>query len=151
DEPLLMGQLVRMALQNITIDKMERALANGQARAKTLAEARLAFAAWAREDLFVIGMRGERAGFHLLFTNLLNGSVHLAELAGPGARATWWDNVHQGLAGNMLRESHIYALRHLTRAIEATKLPCSERAHLFSHMELELKEGKVTGEIPKIA
>src|SRR5262249_47719179 len=127
DEPLIISQLIRMGSHESAVTEMERALSLGQANEKTLNEARALFARLEEEDLFLIAVRGERAGNHVLFTNLSNGSVGLFQML-QVARVnrqptTLWERLNELVSGNMIRSSHIYTLRHLTRMIEAAKLP----------------------------
>ncbi len=150
DEPLFLSQLVRMSLQIMAIKDMERALAQGQASRETLAAGRELFAGLAPENMFLVALRGERAGFYMLMNSLLDGSAQLADLSGKN-QATFFDRLSQRFAGNMIRESNIYGLRHFTRAIAAAQLPPVEQANVLLHLEVDLKSGAVTGETPKLA
>ncbi len=103
-EPILISQLVRTACVNITLNGLHRTLAAGQADPAALLAVQKQLAEMDKHDSFVIGMRGERACFHVLCTNLENGTVPRRTLLGLlGARRR---PVVCGPRGGNLRGEH---------------------------------------------
>jgi hypothetical protein len=153
EEPTLISQLVRMAVHNIAVSCMERAVAQGGTKSKTLAAARARFARLAQDNLFIVGVRGERAGFHHLLNNALDGNVYLADLGAKKDqdKANLFDRIAQPFAGNKIREANIYLLRQFTRAIAAAKLPDVERQKALLDLDMEMKTAGVMGDAPKLA
>jgi hypothetical protein len=76
--------------------------------------------------MFIVGMRGERAGQHAYLENIENGKVslsHSLERAGrkqPG-EPTLWHRVNDYFAMTMALRSHVWLLRYQTRMIDAAQ------------------------------
>jgi hypothetical protein len=127
DEPMLTTQLVRIACRGVAPASAERALAQGETSAKALAELQQSLEKEASESLMRTGLRGERAGFHHLLTNLENGKILLSRLAGRKKTASAWDRIESWFSRSTFVVAHIWILRNLTDMIEALDLPDAER------------------------
>jgi hypothetical protein len=146
DEPLLISVLLRGALDTQTVRNLERILAQGEVtepqlrgRQKTLEKER-------QVPLFVIGMRGERAGTDHFLTNVETGKVPLLRSLNMrgDANSSWWDPVSEFFARSMVLHSHATLLQFETRMIEAAKLPPPQR-----FQELEKVDALFKTEVPK--
>jgi hypothetical protein len=145
DEPMLISQLVRVALRAIAVQQTERALGQGRPSEAPLAALQKALEEDEPARLTLIGLRGERAGFDALLEAALAGEVDLeAALAGnKGGRAGAQRRLQ---SGPWLKWQRAAYLRCLTECVEATKLPYGPR-----HRELDriavaaAKEGGITG------
>ncbi len=124
DEPTLISQLVRIACRRIATRNLERLLASGKSVAD-LSQLQVAWAAEAEEPLLLFGVRGERAGMHVLFDNMTAGVVDLSQIAEckPMAatdflgRYGWW------LYRGRLPGDHACTLRYFNQAVAAAKQP----------------------------
>ncbi len=90
-EPLLISLLVRVACQRLTLAGLQRTLASDEPPAAPLPALQQALADFDRLDSAAVGLRGERAAMHIMFTNLENGTVppsFILRLAGRAATST---------------------------------------------------------------
>jgi hypothetical protein len=128
DEPFLISQLVRIASRTNAMRTLEWTLAQGELPADKLAELQAAFLAEADEPLFYYGLRGERAAFDRLMSNLTDGTTD---------PATWREvgEAHQGVLGRLgwwhyrgkLPGDHAEFIARLTEAITVAKKPVEEQ------------------------
>ena len=72
DDPFLITCLIRIALQTIAVNTLERVLAQGEPSNERLRAMQKMLEQEIEQDSFVRGMRGERASIHHLFENLRN-------------------------------------------------------------------------------
>lgn len=130
-EPILISQLVRAACVRVTLDGLHRTLAAGEADAESLLAVQKMLAEMDKHDSFVVGMRGDRAGMHILCTNLQNGTVSprvmLALLGARGGAPSFTDRVEEIYVTASVPTSHVWILRHFTDVIAASKLPAAEQ------------------------
>ena len=75
DEPLLISQLLRIAMANMTVQGLERTLAQGVAAEQEIAGMQAALTEETAVPYFFLGMRGERAGMHGSFLRIAEDSV----------------------------------------------------------------------------
>jgi hypothetical protein len=75
EEPTLISQLVRTACLRMALNGTQHTLACGETTAADLLPLQKALAEADRLDAIVVGLRGERAGMHVLFSNLTDGTV----------------------------------------------------------------------------
>jgi hypothetical protein len=115
-----------MAVQAVVVDHLERTLAQSEARLPDLDDLQRSLADEASAPIFVVGMRGERAGQHVYLENIESGKVslsHSLESAGrkhPG-EPTLWHRVNDYFAMTMALRSHVWLLRYQTRMIDAAQ------------------------------
>jgi hypothetical protein len=131
DEPTMISQLVRRACLDMAVQAVQHILAAGAADEASLASLQKALEDADTKDGFRMGMRGERAAMHELFTNLENGSVSLGTMmAVLGARSpsgiTVLDKAGELAMKSSVPTSHVWILRHLNEVIEASQLPAAE-------------------------
>jgi hypothetical protein len=149
DEPTLISQLVRMAIDTMTFQRIERILAQGEPSPADLLAMQGAVAQEAAESLLYYGLRGERAGLdgflekvqrgELSFKNLSNLmaiSRSVGALAG-GKYVTV--PVQEKLEAFELiltvRSQRAEALRYMNRLVEAAKLPPDQQMAAFRELE----------------
>jgi len=157
DEPFFISQLVRIAMESITIGSLERTLAQGELRASLLSETQKAFEKEAAETLFHFGALGERGGMDRLFRGLENGTVNIKPLTSimrgmknspePGI----WDRVEEHFPANMIKRSHAWVLRKLTEAIEADKLKGFEKNQALKKINDSVRSQEARKEVPALA
>jgi hypothetical protein len=126
DDPLLICQLVRMAIRNDAIKATQRVLAQGGADAADLKSLQEVYEAEARDNLALIGVRGERAALHQTFQYLTKHRVPPGTLI--AGKPTIRQRIAGFLGGDTVEEGHAWALRHMTEAVAITKLPPEEQA-----------------------
>jgi hypothetical protein len=122
DEPNAIAQLVRIACQAIAINMIERALAQGEPSEAVLAPLQARLEEFEREPLFLYAMRGERAGIHMLFDSLRDGTMPAGSLAGMangGSNYMGWLLRIPGFANS--QEAGLFAF--MNEQVEAAKLP----------------------------
>jgi hypothetical protein len=128
DDPFIIPQLVRMACGWVAVRSAERTLALGEPEAG-LAELQDAFTAEALTPWVRTGLRGERAAFDQLLSNIDAGKTQAAMLkevsasgdGGPLQRAWFWT------IRGVLPADHALGLRAFDRAIRLTELPPHEQ------------------------
>lgn len=126
DEPLLISQLVRMAVRTVAVRAAERLLAQ-TADAPDLASFQTALEADAEEPLLLYGVRGDRAAFDRLFENLASGvatpersvNMNFDTLWGKFA---WW---HYRVR---LLKDRAFFLHWMTAAARAARLPLEQQS-----------------------
>lgn len=157
DEPAFIPQLVRIALESITVASLERTLAQGEVRPSLLAEIQKALEEEAAETLFRFGAVGERGGMDRLFRGLENGSVNtrliISIIRGmknsPEPRI--WDRVEEHFPANMIKRSHAWVLCKLTEVIEADKLKGFEKHQALKKVHDSLTSAEARNEVPALA
>lgn len=139
DEPSLITQLVRIAVTNMALDSVERALAQGEPSERALALLQELLEDEAGQPLLLIGLRGERAGLNSVMELLLSGEITWEEyqrflyLNRPHEAAGWM------YGPTMLRYNQGLVLKHMTRAVEIAKRPLREQREAFAQWELEIR------------
>jgi hypothetical protein len=130
DEPCLVSQLVRLAIELGAINTLERILAQGHAQANSLANMQRDFELEGAQPLFLLGVRGDRAGYHRMMEAIENGKLKVSSLdtanmmKPPGKFERWWTDV----SGEMeIRRSHGPYLRVMNELVEIAKLPIEEQ------------------------
>jgi hypothetical protein len=133
DEPILVTMLVRMAIDVIAVQSLERALAQIELPKECLEERRKAFDEELSVPHFLIGIRGERAGNDHLCTNLETGKLSLLQTLKNfgGSRKdeelSWWEQANDFFTGSIVLNSHITMLHFGTAMVEAARLPLEQR------------------------
>ncbi len=148
DEPWFVSMLLRFAARLKCVAAMERILAQGEVDEMALAEARARFRSEQGRNLTEFGIRGERAGQHVFYTNLAKGEVKTPDLAEiPGDAAANWDS----MKARDIPASHAYMLRMLTRAIGCANKARKEQDDCFGKWESDIKGAKGSLTIPLLA
>jgi hypothetical protein len=137
--------LIRMAIESIAVRSLERMLAHGELAPSQLEERQAALDEELAVPLFLIGMRGERAGNDLLFANFEAGKLSLILwLENQSQRnkreaITWWQRVSEFFAGSGILHSHAALLHFETGMIEAAKLPIEQRYHALADVDAAMR------------
>lgn len=121
DEPLLLSQLIRVAIAAIAVGASERALGLGEATPETLAKLQTRFLGETEVPRLVWALRGERATMHTLLEKLDSGAVSLNHISGEPA------SLGQSVGFRVVRK-HIPAqqatlIRHFNAVLVAARLP----------------------------
>jgi hypothetical protein len=136
DEPLLISYLIRLAGDAMTVDAVERTLAQGFPKPAPLEEMqrRLTQERADARHHWQQSMRGERAGHHELAQVLMSGKLRMSMLIGLTGRdrnvLEFQDQFPLAFARGY--PSH---LRYLNEAVEATKLPDAEQIGRMEELE----------------
>jgi hypothetical protein len=147
DEPLIISQLVRIALRLIAVRKMERTLAQGQPSEKALKQVQQLLEQEEPENLLLTALRGERAGIDRLMDALQTGKVRasgqdieqLAGLAGGGRQPAWTEKLALRLPAT-IKSQRAAMLRYVTQAVEAAKLPPQLQQQAIDQLEATAKD-----------
>jgi hypothetical protein len=131
DEPMLIAQLVRMAIRSIAIGQAERTLGQGEPSPEGLAALQRALEEEAEEPLLLWGLRGERGGMDQFMQTLQNGGTSVKQMQGllagparPGRKRG--EELLLYLPGTAVN-SRAALLQRMTRVIEISKLPAEEQ------------------------
>jgi len=129
DEPTVLSQILRMAVQRAASETLERNLAQGQLPANSLANIQGNFEDEASQPLFLYGVRGERAGFDMMISAIESGQLKASSLAGiTGAQSklkSWLEDIS---ARKEFKRNHASWIRIMTEIVEIAKLPIEETA-----------------------
>jgi hypothetical protein len=139
DEPLMISLLIRVACAALTVQTLERVLAQGEPSADELRKMQELLEAEAAEPLLLNAARGERAGSCQLMAALKSGDAKLSALEKGGSDG----GVFTDGAGPVLaRASHATMLRWMTEYVEITKLPPQEQAEPMQELEQKVKRAR---------
>ncbi len=148
-DPFLISQLVRMSARSHTVLRIERLLGMAENYADDLESLMAHVKAELDEDLMVVAIRGERAGWHLHMENLESGRVSLADFlsVGEGNKKNELDVLQRFglfLYQPFLYEDHAFMLQQYNRTLEIAQLPDSEQPQAWYEWSSEFKA--TTGE-----
>ena len=124
DEPFIISQLVRMNYQVMGVQCIERTLGQTSVNEAVLSSLQRIASEEAREDLFSIAIRGERAGMNECLSNIAHGDKPIAVTVERIAtmlqqhRENWFDRFNDVFAMKMVYRSHAWLMRHYTQLIE---------------------------------
>ncbi|MFO0843016.1 MAG: hypothetical protein U0797_11575 [Gemmataceae bacterium] len=143
-EGFLISSLVRIAIRVKSAQMAERALGLGLLSDDSLRRMADHFAAERTENPLLDGMRGERAGYHVLFENLEAGRISLGDflVAFEGRRGPVPEVVMRGAAvlyGPRLYEDHASMMRWMHRACKIAALSIHEQPAEWATYEKELR------------
>jgi hypothetical protein len=127
DEPLILSQVQRLSRRAVVVQSIQRTLAQGQPSDTALAAAQELVADEAGEPLLLVGLRGERAGDHLLLTNAESGNFAGAALTPALASRSLQGAMDRFLLRSAVQPSHTWLMKQLTDAIEIAKLPAEQQ------------------------
>lgn len=142
NEPTTISQLVRMAIEGVSLTAVQRTLAQGQASDAALAKVQDLLADESAQPLLLTAIRGDRAGFDGLLRNLASGEVSLGELGGP-AEPGRTDPIKGVLfASAWFRYNRGLTLEFMNRAVEIAKRPTYEQPGLWECWGEQVKTPK---------
>jgi hypothetical protein len=131
EEPIMISQLVRIAIAGVAVATMERVLGQGEASEGSLAQLQERFAREGECPYGLIGLRGERASFFDITDKLARGVLPFSALSdnsrptGPVATTT----TPHGRA--MFLSNQAIGLRLLNQAGEIAKQPAERRGPMI--------------------
>ncbi len=145
DEPNLIAMLVRMAIRAIAAGQAERTVGLGEPPPDLLAALQKAMEEEADVPLFLIGLRGERAGDDLFMQSLQDGTTSVAQFkgltAGPAARSgSWLDPNDLLYLPGTVTASRAALLDRMNKLIEISKLPVEEQAAPLAELRAEMRK-----------
>jgi len=135
DGPLLIGQLVRISGGTLARSSLERALGQGMMPEPILAELQTLFDAESQFPFFAAGIRGERAGWHHLMTNVQNGTVKPTLLFHSTGSRDFKDFLNEWRMMPYIPQNNAHMLRFCNRCIEIGKLPSWEQVDAMKAIE----------------
>jgi hypothetical protein len=133
DDPILISQLVRIAMAAVAMSMAERTMALGDAPDDALAALQKHLEPEARGIRMTVAMRGERASAHQIVLLLSSGKITLQEIegldrAGGATGQIWGVSSLISFAGReMARREHADILKMMTKIVETTKLPVKDQ------------------------
>jgi len=149
DEPNLISTLVRIAIRQLALRRIEQALALGQPTEGSLAALQRFLEDEEKEPLFLIGMRGERALMDGTMQAVQNGDITFAQLskllqdAPSDLRA--FPHLQTVLVTGSIRNQRAALLRWMNRAVEIAKLSPEEQKTPLKELEASAKDLPVLG------
>jgi hypothetical protein len=145
DEPLFLSMLSRIGLDQKVVRNLERILAQGELTAQQLATTQKDLEAEFTVPVFVIGMRGERAGIHRLLSKFETGEIPMLEHLAKGGKdikidLPWFAHMAEFFEFSMVFRSHVIFLDFETKIIEAGKLPLDKRFAALDKLEFQFRD-----------
>jgi hypothetical protein len=143
-EPLLDGQLTRLALRKEALRSIERRLAMSQPDEPFLAALQVQVEAGTEVGPSDVGLRSERAEMHQQFETLRRGELALPEFLAyvryGGSETTFWSRTFDSLYHSKLDEDHAAYLRWCSRMLAILRLPLPEQAAAVAEYEREVND-----------
>jgi hypothetical protein len=148
DEPTFISTLVRIAIRQIALKKIERTLAQGQPNDAMLTGLQQVLEEEAREPLFLIGARGERGMADGFLAAVQNGEVKMSwrQLrgmslgSGTGTVNEVFEELRFRIAPGSLSSDRAALLRFENQIVELAKLPVDEQFARFKSLELDARK-----------
>lgn len=139
DEPLLISQLVQVAIQGIAVNTIERILAQGQPSPEELRKTQKLAGEREKLPLLLYAVRGERGAFHEVSQQIALGKVKLSQISPIFGTAA---NPALDFAAMTLgKGAHTSSLRLLNRAVDVARLPPQEHIAGIRKIEDAAKNG----------
>lgn len=129
DEQIMISQLVRIAIQGVSIKMMERVLAQGEPSEEALKALQDLLEDEVQQPQWIVCLRGERAAFHDIVEQTRKGKVDPSLFGGESVF----------LLGLVSRSSHLFGLKWYLKLFEIAKLPLHDQETPMNRLESELK------------
>lgn len=141
DEPVIVSQLIRMAIDVVAVLSLERTLAQGQASGDSLATCQNRLQEEEETPRLLIAARGNRAGCNRLMGSLESEEVKLSQISDFAGRPLGrfeaaWRNF---AVSPTIKRSHTAILRGSTEYIEIARLPLEEQGERFKEFEMSVR------------
>jgi hypothetical protein len=153
DTPTFIAVLVQIAVRSIAVRKVEHVLAQGEPPAAALIPLQEAFEQDGELPLFLIGLRGERAGSNRFFEAIQRGDVSvtsvrnnlglMASVVGSGKQQTWLAEENLLYLPGVIANNRAALLERMNEMIEAQKLPAAERDRRMAEIEAAVPEDPI--------
>jgi hypothetical protein len=143
-DPFFVSQIARISARSHAVLRIERLLGTGENHADDLESLMAHVRAELGEDLMVVAIRGERAGWHLHMENLESGHVSLADFCSLGLddkriELDFLQRFGFFLYQNFLYEDHAFMLQQYNRTLEIAQLPDTEQTEAWAEWSEEFK------------
>jgi hypothetical protein len=138
DEPFLVCQLARMSFRGRVVRRVERLLGLTEPDEATLLTLQKHLEAEAAEDPLLVGLRGERAVWTLLFERIQSGRVSITDVlkyAPGGADAAGWAPLSGFIYSHQLANDQALMLQSVNRAIEIARGPPEQQLPAWHLLE----------------
>jgi hypothetical protein len=145
DEPYLIAALIRIAGDAITVNTIERVLAQSEPSAKALEAMQELLAREIDVPILYKAMRGERGGYDMLIDQVENGKLKLSAIAGAvqmGGRPGSWEDWLLDFAPMVMTHGRGEHLRLMTDAVAAAKAPVEKQKQAFDQVDKETRQSK---------
>lgn len=129
DEPTLIVHLVRIAMQAVSMQALERVLAQGQPSPGHLEQLQRDWERFDQDRAMLKCLRGERAFAHRWYEQLAKGKMSFQVATGgpKGTQVSFWDRLQGIYLMANLNQSHAWSLRHWNDILKTMELPEPER------------------------
>jgi hypothetical protein len=134
DEPFLIAMLIRIAMDHVAVNTLERSLGLGETTDNELMNIQSYLQEQTQIPYFLQGLRGERAADDRIFEAIQNGDLatrDLIRLAGPTGMAFPLDYLLAIYTSTTLPLRRAEMLELMTEAVEAARLPTELQAATF--------------------
>jgi hypothetical protein len=138
DEPNLIPQLVRIAVDGVALFTMQRALAQGLASDRVLERVQQCLASEAEAPLLIFALTGDRATAFETFRRLSVGETKFSDWAYQvGQEAPANARGSDYLPAMFIRYNQAIVLESMNRAMAIARRPPSEQASLWAQFEVD--------------
>jgi hypothetical protein len=149
DEPLLISQLIRVAIRKVTLGDLERILAQGEPPEEALAEFQRRLEEDEKDNLFLVGVRGERGlldGFLEVIQrrDMTHAEMRqaIAGMSDGSAGASWMGKDLDVIAlYGTARHERAQMLARMNRVVEIAQLPPEEQGREVDAWVAAAKKG----------
>jgi hypothetical protein len=132
DEPTLISVLVRIAIRNMAMAELERALAQGEPSEHSMQVFQDLLEDEEKVPLLLIGLRGERGILDRFFESIQNGKTNTnAKMV----RGFWGGSPEVIFMGGSLKGQRAALLEIMTEEVEAANLPVEQQEAEFLRIE----------------
>jgi hypothetical protein len=146
DEPCCTCQLMRMSLRATTVDRAQRALAQGQPTDRALRELQKLLETEEQVPLFLITTRGERGGWDRFMESCQSGRTKPSDLSGFSGLSFSGPTLAEQLdlhSPGFIQAQRGALLRYMNRTVEIAKLPTEEQRAAMLELEATAKDQSV--------
>ncbi len=144
DEPTLLALLIRLAIRQVALKRIEQTLALGQPQAAALAALQSLLEEEEREPLFLVGMRGERACSDRTIQSIKPSQIPRL-LAGFVTQPSTYERLEFVVIAGSIKSQRAALLHWNNRVVEIAKLPLEEQNRGLVELEASAKT------LPKLA
>jgi hypothetical protein len=134
DEPLLPSQETRMGIRRKAMQAMLQVLRNGEVSDARLMNAEGQLKEESNFPLFLIGLRGERASQHRLWTEFATGRLDVTHTFGLNKKYRKKDGMFWETRDTLADVSHAWVLQFFTEAIKVIQQPLGKQSFSLSQL-----------------
>lgn len=137
DEPALISQLMRTAIDHVAVNSVRRTLAWGEPSEPALARLQALIEEESRFPRLLAGLRGERAGMNDVFGKITSGEISIDELSGSSQSG----RPVRGLppwGRNLFRYQQAIGLEWMNDAVSIARRPIEQHPALIKQWEARI-------------